>query len=137
MKITTKTIYGLQALFEIALRGGVVGVSSAEIAKGQKIPLKFLEQILSILKRNKLVKSYRGREGGYVLSRLPKEITLLDAIEALEGPISITGALKRENIVAQILKGIEAELLERLKSFTFADLVEEKLKKEKVPVYSI
>jgi len=137
MKMPVRTIYGIQALFEISLHGEPEGAKAMEIAEAQGIPIKFLEQILAALKKNKLVKSYRGREGGYVLSRHPKEITLLEVIEALEGPVSLTGEARRKGIVVQTLKKIEAKFIEELKKVTFGELVEEKIRKEKIFVYSI
>jgi len=137
MKMPVRTIYGLQALFEISLHGEPEGAKATEIAQAQGIPLKFLEQILAALKKNKLVRSYRGREGGYVLSRPPKEITLLEVIEALEGTVLLTGEDRRKGIVVQKLKEIETKFIAELKKVTFGDLVEEKLKKEKISVYSI
>lgn len=137
MKMPVRTIYGIQALFEISLHGVPEGAKATEIAQAQGIPIKFLEQILAALKKNKLVKSYRGREGGYVLSRPPKEITLLEVVEALEGPVSLTGEVRKKGIVVQALKKIEAKFIEELKKVTFGELVEEKIKKEKTFVYSI
>lgn len=137
MKMPVRTIYGIQALFEISLHGEPEGVKATEIAEAQGIPIKFLEQILAVLKKNKLVRSYRGREGGYVLSRPSREITLLEVIEALEGPISLAGAARRKGIVVETLKKIESGFIEDLKKVNFGELVEEKLKKEKTLIYSI
>jgi Rrf2 family protein len=137
MKMPVRTIYGLQALFEISLHGEPEGAKATEIAQAQGVPLKFLEQILAALKKSKLVRSYRGREGGYVLYRPPKEITLLEVIEALEGTVSLTGEVRRKGIVVQTLKKIEAKFIEELRKVTFGELVEEKIRKEKISIYSI
>ncbi|MDD5382640.1 MAG: Rrf2 family transcriptional regulator [Candidatus Margulisbacteria bacterium] len=137
MKMPIRTIYGLQALFEIALHSNIEGVPSSDIAEAQKIPVKFLEQILSSLKKEKLVRSYRGRKGGYILGRLPKDISLLDVIEALEGPVLLTGGGRAENTVRQMLKVIESKLIEELRSVNFEELIKEKIKKEKISLYSI
>ncbi len=64
-------------------------LKSREISEKQKIPLKYLEQIVNTLKKNRLVVSVRGAEGGYRLARPPSEITLLEILRALEGDLSI------------------------------------------------
>jgi Rrf2 family protein len=137
MKLPIRTIYGLQALLEIALNQGAEGVKSTEIAGARGIPVKFLEQILMSLKREKLVKSLRGRSGGYFLGRSAREISLLEAIESLGGPLSLTGGGKKEEVVIQILKKVETDLKNELKKITLEDIVKEKIKKEKISVYAI
>jgi DNA-binding IscR family transcriptional regulator len=131
MKLPIRTIYGLQALLEIALNQGAEGVKSTEIAGARGIPVKFLEQILMSLKREKLVKSLRGRSGGYFLGRSAR------AIESLGGPLSLTGGGKKEEVVIQILKKVETDLKNELKKITLEDIVKEKIKKEKISVYAI
>jgi Rrf2 family protein len=137
MKMPIRTIYGLQALLEIALNQGEAGVKSTEIAQTQDIPVKFLEQILMALKREKLVKSHRGRSGGYFLSRSAREISLLEAMEALGGPVSLADGGRRGGTIVQTLKMIENDLRSKLKGITLADLVKEKIKTEKISVYAI
>jgi len=76
MLITQKKQYALRAVFELARRKGKGPVKSLEIAEAQAIPLRFLEVILSQLKRKGLVASKRGIHGGYTLNRMPGEITV-------------------------------------------------------------
>lgn len=137
MRLSIRTIYGLQAIFEIALHPGSEGVSSSTIAGAQGISANFLEQILASLKKQKLVKSIRGRSGGYILSRPAGEISLLDVIEALEGPIVLAGGKKKRSAVMDSLIVIEDKIAAELKKVTFDDLIMEKLKQEKVSLYSI
>lgn len=90
MKITYKGDYALKALLQLALRHneGDYGVMSiSDIAKSGDMPVKFLEQILLILKRGNFVKSKRGINGGFVLARHPKDITIGEVIRFIEGPI--------------------------------------------------
>ena len=72
MKLSVKTQYGLQALFELALTAPAERRIS-EIAAAQKIPARFLEQILLVLKRRGLVASSRGQHGGDALAEKPKQ----------------------------------------------------------------
>ena len=136
MKLSVKTIYGIKALLEIATHNGSE-VNSAEIAKAQKVPVKFLEQILAILKRNKLVVSSRGPSGGYLLAKQPKAITLFDVVELLDGTISLTANLKKGNNLQVVLQGIEGKLIAELKIVTLEDLAEEKARETGVLLYNI
>ena len=87
MKISTKGRYGLRTLMDIATHQSAGPVNLHDIAARQKISAKYLWQILTILKTAGLVRGTRGPKGGYVLLRPPEDITLLDIVQALEGPI--------------------------------------------------
>jgi Rrf2 family protein len=136
MKLSTKTIYGIKALLELALQENAE-VNTTEIAKAQKIPVKFLEQIMAILKRNKLVVSSRGSRGGYLLAKKAGEITLHDVVELLDGSISLTANVKKGNNLIAILRGIEGKLIAELKKVTLEDLAEERVKEAGVLLYNI
>jgi Rrf2 family cysteine metabolism transcriptional repressor len=64
-------------------------MKSREIAENQNIPLKYLEQIINMLKKRGFVISVRGAEGGYRIARHPREITVYQILTALEGDLSI------------------------------------------------
>jgi Rrf2 family iron-sulfur cluster assembly transcriptional regulator len=89
MRLTTLSRYGTRALFDIAYYGQGEAVRASEIAKRQQISLNYIGQIFLKLKRAGLIKSHRGRSGGYVLSSAPEDVTLLSIIEAVEGPITL------------------------------------------------
>lgn len=89
MRLTTLSRYGTRALFDIAYYGQGEAIRASEISKRQKISLNYIGQIFLKLKRAGLIKSHRGRSGGYVLSTAPEDITILSIIEAVEGPISL------------------------------------------------
>ncbi|MFR1501816.1 MAG: RrF2 family transcriptional regulator [Ruminococcus sp.] len=85
IKISTKVECGIIALIDIALHsenGEAVAVSS--ISKRQNISVKYLEQILMVLRQSNLVRSTKGFKGGYVLTRPAKEISLRTVIDALD-----------------------------------------------------
>ncbi len=88
MRLTAKSEYGLLALLFLAEREGQGPVAAREIAEVQRIPIKFLEQLLVTLRKSELVAAQRGAHGGFVLGRDADEITVLDIVEALEGPLS-------------------------------------------------
>jgi len=89
MKITTAADYGIRALVYLASqdRGKVCLVS--EISRAQEIPEKYLAKIMQSLAKAGLVKSLRGVKGGFVLARDPAEMTIRDAVESIQGPVSL------------------------------------------------
>ncbi len=87
MKISAKDEYACSAVLELALNyEGDAPVRVQDIADRHGIPMKFLFQIMQILKRVDIVRSRRGTEGGYVLGRHPSQITVGDVIRAVSGP---------------------------------------------------
>jgi len=86
VRVTAKVDYAVRALVELAAAGGTV--KGERIAQAQSIPLKFLENILSELRRAGIVGSQRGAEGGYRLSRPAAEVSVADVIRAVEGPLA-------------------------------------------------
>lgn len=87
MKLSKKAEYALRALSIMAARPPCSSIQIQELANLGRIPVKFLEQILLILKRSNLLKSKRGAGGGYQLNRAAHEITLADVIRIMDGPI--------------------------------------------------
>jgi Rrf2 family protein len=86
MKFSKKTEYALRALVAMAREAPGRTFSIQEIAQGERIPLKFLEQILVVLKNGGLLKSKRGVGGGYQLTRQPRYISFAEVLELIEGP---------------------------------------------------
>ena len=97
MKLSTKGRYGLKAMFELSLSHNKGPISIKTIANKQNIPEQYLEQIFSKLKKAELIKSVRGAQGGYLLSRRASEITVYDVLIVLEGPVSISDCLVDED----------------------------------------
>jgi len=87
MKISTKSRYGIRALYDLALHQGEGPVQLHDIARRQKLSEKYLEQLMARLKSKGLLKSVRGPRGGYLLSRPPDKIRVIEIFEILEGPI--------------------------------------------------
>jgi Rrf2 family protein len=87
MQITRETDYAIRCVYYLAGKGEVTMVD--EIARKMDTPKSFLSKILQKLVRAKIVKSYRGVKGGFRLARRPKEISLLDVIEAIQGPVAM------------------------------------------------
>ena len=85
MKITTKGRYGLRALIDLAQYSEIEPVSINSIAARQGISERYLEQLMTLLKKAGLIKSIRGAGGGYVLAKEMEEISVGDVLRALEG----------------------------------------------------
>lgn len=88
MKISTKGRYGITAMYELALHYGKGPESLKMVAERQHISEHYLEQLMGGLRRAGFVRSVRGAQGGYELTRDPAAITVGDVIRALEGPIA-------------------------------------------------
>ncbi|HOI83194.1 MAG: Rrf2 family transcriptional regulator [Campylobacterales bacterium] len=85
--ISTKSIYGLAAMFELSKHYGSSHIQIKEISLNLGIPQNYLEQLLSTLRKAGLVESVRGAGGGYKLARDPGEICCCDIVEALDGDV--------------------------------------------------
>jgi Rrf2 family cysteine metabolism transcriptional repressor len=149
VKISTKATYGVLAALDLALQNGSVPVQARSIARRQTIPPRFLEQVLHAMKQAGLVDSLRGAQGGYMLSRLPGEISLANIVEALDGPLapppvrSSAGRRPRERRADALLAGVwervrQAEL-GVLGAITLKDLVErqQELEQQRALMYHI
>ena len=98
MKLSTKGKYGLKAMFELAVSANKEEpVSLKYIASRQEISDQYLEQIFSVLKKAGLVKSVRGAQGGYLLSKPATNITVADILKVLEGDMAFTDCLLNED----------------------------------------
>jgi Rrf2 family protein len=87
--LSQKARYALHALIVIGTRGPDELLQIADIAKEARVPHKFLEQILLDLKKRGIVRSRRGRAGGYLLGANPKDISFADVIRAIDGPLAL------------------------------------------------
>lgn len=135
MKISSKGDYALRAILTLALRNGEKKpVRLPEIAEQNKIPIKFLEQIMIQLKGAGFVTSRRGRHGGYLLARSPSEITLGEVIRLIDGSISpvacvsdcdyISCALEQGCVLRPVFDDIRRRIGEVVDRTTFGDLCE-------------
>ena len=87
ISITTKSPYALQALAELGRSGTSGPVPIGELARRREIPVQFLEQLFATLRRAGILRSQRGVKGGYSFGREPSEITVLEVVELLDGPL--------------------------------------------------
>ncbi|HWA67702.1 MAG TPA: Rrf2 family transcriptional regulator [Mycobacteriales bacterium] len=137
MRISAKSDYAVRAMAELAAAGTGGSVKAEQIALAQDIPLNFLLGILRELRNSHLVRSQRGREGGYVLSRSPAEITLADVIRAVDGPLANVRDLSLTELsypgaaesLRDVWMAVRGSLREVLENVTVADLAAGKLPK--------
>jgi Rrf2 family cysteine metabolism transcriptional repressor len=120
LNISVKGEYALHAIFDLALQPAGEPVKIADIARRQKIPQKFLELILASLKQGGFVESRRGAEGGYLLARLPEQITIGQVVEFLEGKKTKRSA---QNAFTDVWKRVDQSVAAILDHTTFAELV--------------
>ena len=97
MKISKKCQYALKAVFNLAWLNNGRPMKTHDIAVAQRMSPRFTEIILNELKHGGFVESKRGNEGGYLLSRDPKDLTAREIIEYIQGPINVAADAEKEN----------------------------------------
>lgn len=149
MEISARTMYGLRALVTMAGMRSDQPTSIQTIADAESLPSKFLEGIMADLKRGGFVRSRRGASGGYLLSRPASEITLLDVIRHLDGPVAPLpyedrsgGEDPTERQLAfqpvwQEIREAQLRILERYTIQSIADDVKETPLGDYQPIYQI
>ena len=132
MKLSTRTRYGMRAILELAENDGKGPLRIKIIAQHQDISIKYLEQLMAILKSAGFVRSIRGSKGGYILAKAANEIKLSDVFKSLEGQSAITTeCLENESYCARaadcVARQVWAEMQKAamtvLQSITLQDLV--------------
>jgi Rrf2 family protein len=129
--LSTKSRYGLRALFDIAFHTGMLPSQIKDISRRQQISPRYLEQIFQELKKGGLLKSKRGPQGGYRLTRKPEEISVLDVIRATEGKLALVDceapgkdacSLDCQCVTQVVWRGAAKALSDYLAGVSLADL---------------
>ena len=94
MKISTKGRYGLRILLDLAIHQSEKPRLIRDIAKSQQISEKYINRLVIALRKAGMIRSVRGVNGGFHIAMKPEDITLLDVIEVMEGPLSIVDCVK-------------------------------------------
>lgn len=140
MRLSARTEYGLLALADLATAPDGTPVAAREIASGRGIPQAFLEQLLADLRRAGIVRSTRGAHGGFMLARAAAEITALEIVEALEGPIAPSvcapADCAREDgcAAASVWSTVADSVRAALDGFTLACLADEQARLDRTPL---
>ncbi len=87
ISITSKSPYALLALAELGSSGGAGPVPIGDLAKRRDVPVQFLEQLFAVLRRAGVLSSQRGVKGGYMFAREPSQVSVLEIVELLDGPL--------------------------------------------------
>lgn len=132
MKLSTRTRYGIRAAIELAGHYGQGPVQIRVIADKQAISVKYLEQLMAMLKSGGFVRSVRGSKGGYVLGYAPEQIRLDELFLALEGSITTAECVDNQSYCAraadcaarELWTQVQRAVLNVLSSLTLRDLVE-------------
>jgi Rrf2 family cysteine metabolism transcriptional repressor len=124
MKLSTKPRYGLRILAQIAADGGdKIPVSGKEVARKQGISIAYIEQILIPMRNAGLLRTVRGRNGGYILDRPAKEISLLEIIELFEGRLELV-AERKETVASDIWNRLTESIRKETGKISVQDLAE-------------
>jgi len=140
MHVTAKADYAVRAVVELAGSSQDSPRKVDQLAQAQRIPVSFLENILTQLRSAGIVRSQRGPEGGYWLAHPPEEVNLADVIRAVEGPlVGIRGQRPEEieyvgsaEALQQVWIALRANLRKVLEHVTLADVASGKLPKDVV-----
>ena len=133
MKLSTRTRYGVRAILELAASQSTKPLRIKTIAHRQDISVKYLEQLMAVLKSAGFVRSIRGSKGGYILAKAANQIKLGDVFNALEGPSAIPlECLENKNYCAraadcvtrQVWAEVQQAIMNVLQSMTLQDLVD-------------
>jgi len=130
MKLSRRTDYALRAMSYLALRGNNGPCSIAEISQAESIPREFSAKVLKELCRAGFIRSRLGPRGGYRLIKSPDELTVLEIIEALDGPLSISDCLDDPEFCGRcgvcrmhnLFEKVNREMKHILGSATLADI---------------
>jgi Rrf2 family cysteine metabolism transcriptional repressor len=128
--ISLKSQYGLKAVVSLAGNKGKGHMQAKEIAAEQGVPVRYLELLLSHLRRARMVDATRGKNGGYVLAREPQDISVWDVVSIFEGK-NIFGQLeagsngsKGDQVYGLVWKEAEKRMINYLASIKISDLLE-------------
>ena len=130
MQVTRRADYATRAILYLARAGKEQRIATSQVAREQKIPPSFLAKIISQLSVAGLLHTSRGARGGITLAREPEQISLLEVIEAIDGPIQLnmcvekSGACSFDEVcpIRPVWCDAQNELITKLKNTTFAQL---------------
>jgi len=135
MRLSTKGRYGLKAMFQISLQYGEGPITLKTVADEQSLSENYLEQLVSVLRRDGFLESVRGSQGGYLLAKPPGEITVGNILRSLEGNMALADCViddeiskcEREEfcVTKLVWQRIGDSINEVIDSITLEDMVNE------------
>ncbi len=141
MQITKQADYAIRAVLYLAQQEPEKRIPTSQIAKSQHIPPSFLAKIISQLSIAGLLNTSRGARGGVMLARDPDELTLLEVVEAIDGPIRLNSCVGQDGYcafkdtcpLAEIWEEVQQVLVQRLSETRFGELA----RKKKTPLIEL
>ena len=132
MKLSTRTRYGIRAILELAENYGNGPLQLRIIARDQGVSVKYLEQLMAMLKAAGIVRSVRGSKGGYILAKSPGQVKVSECFQCLEGSLITTECVEDESfcertndcIARQVWTEVQEAVMGVLQSLTLQDLVD-------------
>ena len=132
MKLSTRTRYAVRAIIELAQNGNNKPLQLKIIAQHQDISVKYLEQLMAILRSSGFVRSIRGSKGGYMLAKAPNQIKLNEVLHRLEGTVTTVECVENEDYCSRsadcasryLWMQVEQAIEKVLEAITLQDLVD-------------
>ena len=131
MKISTKGRYGLRILLDLAIHDSGAPRLIRGIAQSQQISEKYISRLIIALRKGGMVRSIRGAHGGFRLKKSPPEISLLEVVEAMEGPLAIVDCVRSPAKCCRIetcptrsiWSDLNTEIRDRMRAVTLQDII--------------
>lgn len=131
MRVSTRGRYGTRLMVDLAQHFADGPIPLAQIAKRQDLSAKYLEQLIILLKGSGLIRSARGRRGGYMLARKPEDISVGEIVETLEGKLAVVDCVTEPELcyrspecpTREIWVGMTDVLKNQLFSLTLQDIL--------------
>lgn len=133
MQLSTKVRYAARAMIELTLKYDREPVQLNDIACKQNISVKYLEQIMAPLRTRGYVRTQKGSRGGYHLAVNPGEVTLLDIVETIDGPVAPVSCVNNEDscerqtlcVTRSVWRNLGEAIKKELSSYSLSDLAVE------------
>ncbi len=130
MQLSTKARYAARAMMELAAQYGQGPTLLKDIAQKQEISDKYLEQLLAPLRSSGIIYTMRGNKGGYVLGKDPREVSLYEVVNIVEGSLAPVPCVDRPEIcqrspscvTREVWVGLKGRIVDELKSISLAQL---------------
>ncbi|MFH1708763.1 MAG: Rrf2 family transcriptional regulator [Planctomycetota bacterium] len=134
--VSTKSRYGLRTLIDLASRGQSGPVSLKELSKDQAISKKYLENIFRMLMQGGMIRSVRGARGGYQLAVDPTQVTLLEILNTIDGPVALLECIHNPDACKRmkdcptqnLWRELEESIISFLKKRTLKELIDQNQK---------
>jgi Rrf2 family transcriptional regulator, cysteine metabolism repressor len=144
MNVTAKSKYAVRALVELAQRSSDAPIPLVTLAEAREIPTQFLEQLFASLRRSGILQSHRGVYGGFSFQRPPDQVTVLEVVEALDGPIEPAACTSGEPCVRRPICSVgdvwvqaKVAVEEVLSGVTIQELADRERSREGASMYYI